>query len=142
MRYLPLGLALLSAQAYGQVVYQETPNFPLRPPTPRQYSLNAPPVTGGGLTEPGVGLPFRNWQELLAKSAFDAQLGRNLKRGSVIGWAAGGHCSVPLLEMPLPEHFDEPMVMKVPPHPDDKMAITPPPVCPLRGARANPPKRK
>ena len=58
------------------------------------------------------------------------------------GWGAHGHCSIPLMEIPLAESFDEPMVLKAPPHRDDKMAITPPPVCQLHAWRANPPKRK
>ena len=146
MRHLLLGLALatLSTQAFGQLAFQGTPNFPWRPPTPRTFALNPPSLAGKTLTAPGVALPFRNWQQLLEKSASGPERGGiRVKSGKqTTGWGASGHCSIALLEMPLMEPFDEAMVRKMPPQQDDKMVITPPPVCPLHAKWSNPPRHK
>ena len=147
MRHLVLGLACVafSAQTFGQALSQETPNLDLHPPVPRTYSLNPKPVAGKVLTEPGAGLPFRKWQDVLANNATAAGPGSLiLKRGETTTFRAdSGHCSVPLIEIPLPdESFDRRFVLKTRPHPDDKMAIAPPPVCQLHTSGANPLKRK
>jgi hypothetical protein len=80
MRYLLIGVALvsLSALGLGQNAYQETPDSDLRPPALRQSSRQPQTATGGGLVQPGAGLPFRNWQEVLAKSTSNAQRARAL----------------------------------------------------------------
>jgi hypothetical protein len=147
MRYLLFGFALasISSQAFGQTALQQTPSLDLRPPVPRTYSLNPKPAAGKVLTEPGIGLPFRKWQDVLANNTTEAGPGNLiLKRGKTTAfWADSGHCSVPLIEIPLPdESFDKRFVRKMRPHPDDKMALAPPPVCQLHREVANPLKRK
>lgn len=141
---LGFAFAAISAPAFGQSSPQETPNLPSPPVVPRPYSFKPPPATGKSPTEAGAGLPFRNWQDLLDKDASSGTpVVLKLQHGNLMsGWGATGHCSVPLIEMPIPDSFDEPMVMKMPPHRDDKMALAPPPVCPLRGAFAKEPKHK
>jgi hypothetical protein len=138
MRYLLLGLALtaFSAQLFGQEPSQEKPDLP--PPT----LLNPPAAAPRSLTAPGEGPPFKNWQELLNKSAPRAEPHTVYLDADATGWAASGHCSVPLLSIPLPEHFDDKSIHKLPPHYDDKMLLPTPPVCPLHHDRAEPTKCK
>jgi hypothetical protein len=91
---------------------------------------------------PGTGLLFRNWRDLLKKDASSAESRPFLLNGDAAGWQGSGHCSVPLLSIPLPEHFDDPMIHKLPRHYDDKMLLPTPPVCPLHDERAESAKRK
>jgi len=137
-------LVSLSAPLFGQVAAVEKQVPPAPPPLSLPHLIIPPATATKNLAAPGEGLPFRHWRDLLAKNARDPEPGPIvLMRGDApIGWGAAGHCSVPLIEMPLAESFDEPMVKKMPPHLDDKMIITPPPVCPLRGAFADKTKRK
>jgi hypothetical protein len=139
MRYLLLGLALtaFSAQLFGQAPFQEKQSLP-----PLPYRLNPPPAAARGLAMPGTGLLFRNWRDLLKKDASSAEPRPFLLNGDATGWQGSGHCSVPLLSIPLPEHFDDPMVLKMAPHYDDKMLLPTPPVCPLHDDRAKPAKRE
>jgi len=146
MRLLPMGLALVAlvTPVFGQRPAPEKPGSPLLPSLPRPYLLKPPSSSVPGLTTPGEGLPFRHWRDLLAKNETAVRPRPiNPKLDSTAsGWAAPGHCSIPLIEIPLPAHYDERMVRMMGPHPDDKMAITPPPTCPLRGAGADQAKRK
>ena len=139
-----LTVVSLSAPLFGQVAAQEKQAPPALPALPLPHLTNPPAAPVKNLTAPGEGLPFRNWRDLLAKNAHDPEQGpKVLMRGEAPnGWGAAGHCSVPLIEMPLAESFDEPMVKKMRPHLDDKMIITPPPVCALHGAFADKTKRK
>jgi hypothetical protein len=141
-----MGLVLVSfmAPVFGQVAAPAQQNFPVLPPLPRPYLLNPPPASAPKLKTEGEGLPFHHWRELLAKNDTVVPPGPiNLKLDlTASGWGAPDHCSIPLVEIPLPEHFDDGMVREMPPHRDDKMAITPPPVCQLHTANANPHKRK
>ena len=142
MRYLMPGLALVafSAQLFGQASFQEKQSTP-----PLPYQLNPPPAAPRSLTAPGAGLPYKNWQELLMKRTYGAGARRFFLSGDATGWqmsGLNGHCSVPLLSIPLPEHFDDPMVRKMAPHYDDKMVMPTPPVCPLHDDRAESAKRR
>ncbi len=145
MRILPMGLVIvvLSLPVFGQTAPPVTLNLPVLPPLPRPNVLNPPPASAPELTAPVLDLKFPHWRELLAKDQKAFQAGPIIKLDSKsLASAAPGHCSVPLIEMPLPEHFDDGMVRKMGPHPDDKMAIAAPPVCSLRSAPGNPRKRK
>jgi hypothetical protein len=141
MRYLLLGLALtaFSAQLFGQTSFQEKRSQPA-PQLP--YLLNPAPPAANSLTPPGAWLPFKNWQDLLKKGASGSEPRTIVLSAKASGWAASGYCSVPLLSIPLPEHFDDPMVLKMAPHYDDKMLLPTPPVCPLHDERAKPAKRE
>jgi hypothetical protein len=150
MRQLLIGLAFvsLSAPVFGQAAAPDKQSLPEPPPLPRPYLVAPPPASTPGLMAPGEGLPFRHWRDLLTKN--DSLYQRGGQPGQVFlkpdstasGWGASGHCSIPLIEMPLSEHFDDRMVQKMQPGLDDKIAITPPPVCAPHSARENPSKRK
>lgn len=142
MRLLSLGLmlAFFGTQSFGQLVVQDKPNLPVNPPLPRQYSLNPRPATGGALPGLATALPFRTWQDVLKQDSTPATV--KLTPSGARTLASEGHCSIPLLSVPLPEHYDDKFVQKVSGHMDDKIAIEPPPDCPLRAAQANEPKHK
>jgi hypothetical protein len=139
MRYLLLGLALtaFSAQLFGQASFQEKQSLP-----PLPYQLNPPPAAPRSLSAPGEGLPFKNWQELLKRGPSGAEPHTVYLNSGLTAWAASGHCSVPLLSIPLPEHLDDKSIHKLPPHYDDKMLLPTPPVCPLHDDRAQSAKHK
>jgi hypothetical protein len=150
MRLLPMGLVIvaLSLPVFGQTAPPVTPNLPVLPPLPRPFLINPPPASAPELTAPVLELKFPHWRELLRKSEppvqYRAQPGQvNLKPELIASATAiPRHCSIPLIEIPLPEHYDDGMVRRMGPHPDDKMAMATPPVCPLRSERENPPKHK
>lgn len=129
-------MTALFAQSFGQVPSQDRQGLPALP-----NLLNPPPATRS-LTAPGAGLPFKNWQDLLKKGASGAEPRTVYLNGDLTAWAASGHCSVPLLSIPLPEHLDDKSIHKLPPHYDDKMVLPTPPVCPLHDDRAESAKRK
>lgn len=140
LRLLLLGsaCALLSVQAFGQIVVQGKPNFPINPSLPRLYAPNSQALSGGAIPGLTARLPFRTWQELLKKDpARDEQIKALREAARVMG--SPGQCSVPLIRLPLPEHFDDRMVdrsiLMASRHLDDKIAIEPPPDCPLHSSR-------
>ena len=150
MRLLPMGLVIvaLSFPVFGQTAPPVTLNLPVLPPLPRPFLINPPQATAPELTAPGLELKFPHWRELLTKSEpsiqYRAQPGQvNLKPELIASAGAiPSYCSIPLIAIPLPEHFDDGMVRKMGPHPDDKIAMAPPPVCPLRSADGTPRKHK
>ncbi len=141
-------MVALSLPVFGQTAPAVTFNLPALPPLPPPFPINPPPASAPELTSPGLDLKFPHWREPLTKRElvvqFRAQPRLLQLKTELIASAAAipGHCSVPLIEMPLAEHFDDAIVRKLGPHPDDKMAVTPQPVCPLRGSFAKEPKRK
>jgi hypothetical protein len=147
MRLLPMGLVIvaLSLPVLGQTAPPVTLNLPVLPPLPRPFSINPPPASAPELMAPGLELKFPHWRELLTKSESLVQYRAqprpvNLKPDLIASApAASGHCSIPLIEIPLPEHFDDPMVHKLPRHYDDKMLLPTPPVCPPHSAQVSPP---
>ncbi len=150
MRLLPMGLVIvaLSLPLFGQTAPPVTLNLPVLPPLPGPFPINPPPASTPELTAPGLELKFPHWRELLTKSEpsvqYRAQPGQvNLKPELIASAAAAaGHCSIPLIAIPLPEHYDDGMVQKMAPHYDDKMLLQTPPDCPLHGAFGNPQERK
>ena len=150
MRLLLMGLATvaLSLPVFGQTAPPVTLNLPVLPPLPRPFVINQPPASAPERTAPGLELKFPHWRELLTKSEplvqYGAQPGPvNLKPDLIASAPAPpSHCSIPLIEIPLPEHYDDGMVRKMGPHPDDKMAMASPPICPLRSADGTPRKHK
>ncbi|MDR3717218.1 MAG: hypothetical protein P4K98_00350 [Bryobacteraceae bacterium] len=150
MRLLPVGLVIvaLSLPVFGQTATPVKPNLPVLPPLPRPFSINPSPASAPELTAPGLELKFPHWRELLTKSESLVQYSAqprpvNLKPDLIASAAAAsGHCSIPLIEIPLPEHFDDGMVRKMGPHYDDRMLLPTPPVCPLHDERAESAKRK
>lgn len=137
--------ALFSVQAFGQIVIQGKPNFPINPSLPHLSSPNPHAGSANAIGEPMAGLPFRTWQELLKKDpARDEQIKALREAARVMG--SPGQCSVPLIRMPLPEHFDDRMVdrsiMMAAPNMDNKIAIEPPPDCPLPASRLTSPMKR
>ena len=123
--------------------------------TPSPQSAPAPPVAPGSilfdqgwdnalkLMAPGETPKPLPWK-LLPPGSTVASMGaiKLYRELTASTWEAPGHCSIPLIEVPLPQRYDEGMVRKLGPHPDDKMAMATPPVCPLRSESAGRPKRK
>jgi len=70
------------------------------------------------------GTLFRSWKELLTREPASAAA-HAVK-------SEPGKCVVPLIEVPLPKHFDDKMIYKLKDSgASDPMVWTPPPVCPL-----------
>ena len=134
-------LAFFCVRAYGQLAVQDTPNFPVKPPVLRQYSLNPQPASG---VNPAfkIALPFRNWQDILKQDAAPVEVSTLTPRTAERALSGPGQCSVPLLRMPVPEHIDDQSVMTPWGNMDGKIVIQPPPDCPLRGSQAEARKRK
>jgi len=72
----------------------------------------------------GAGWFFRDWKQLLPpEPVMIADHRVQLE---------AGRCVIPLLRVPLPEHYDDEMVMRLGPRSSDQpMVWTPPPDCPL-----------
>lgn len=139
-----LAFVALAAPVFGQTAPPVTLRLPVLPPLPRPYIVNAPPASAPALTPPGEGLPFHHWRDLLTKSDPMAVPGSIYLKRDLMASALGApdHCSIPLIEIPLPAHYDDGMVRKMGPHPDDRMAMATPPVCALHSAPGKPSKRR
>jgi hypothetical protein len=105
----------------------ETLQRPAVSPFPYRFSL-VPGLIPKALEKPAAPafpVPFRDWHELLAPAAWKSA-GHRLE-------AAADRCVIPLLRLPLPEHFDDGMLSRQGPNAVDKaMVWAPPPDCPLQ----------
>ena len=149
MRLLPMGFVIvgLSLPVLAQTAAPVTPDPPVPPPLLRQF-LSTSQAKAPELRAPKFELKFPHWRGVPTKSEplvqFRAQPGAANPTHELIASATAipRQCSIPLIAIPLPEHFDDGMVHTMGHYPDDRIAMPTPPVCPLRSATGNPQKLK